>query len=304
MKKINYHHVGYFLLINFGLCWSIAFGYTLNGGSLSSPWFTLVALSCMFTPAIAAVIAQKWIKRAPLAELGLTFTFNRWIVAAAVLPILIALFVIPVNALLPDVSIGSTLEILKSQMERAELPEAQADLSITLLERMGGWLPVLLIGVSILAALLFGPTINAVPALGEELGWRGFLQHELRPLGFWRSSLIIGLIWGIWHFPLIIAGYNYPQHPVAGVFMMTLFTAGLSPIFAYLTEKSGTVIAAAVIHGTLNAIAGLPLFFLVGGNDLLKGTTGVAGIGIILLLNAGVYHLRKNDTFIDETSTD
>ena len=50
------------------------------------------------------------------------------------------------------------------------------------------------------------------------------LQRELAELGLWKSSWVIGVIWGFWHAPLILQGHNYPQHPWAGVFMMTVMT--------------------------------------------------------------------------------
>jgi membrane protease YdiL (CAAX protease family) len=54
---------------------------------------------------------------------------------------------------------------------------------------------VIAIGIPPLAGMLLiglalGPTLNAVGALGEEIGWRGFLYKELAPLGFWRCSLL------------------------------------------------------------------------------------------------------------------
>ncbi len=58
---------------------------------------------------------------------------------------------------------------------------------------------------------------------GEELGWRGFLLKQCSYMDFWKMSLVIGIIWGLWHAPIIIQGYNYPQNPVIGVFMMIGF---------------------------------------------------------------------------------
>src|SRR5699024_8144281 len=63
-------------------------------------------------------------------------------------------------------------------------------------------------------SLIGGITVNAVLGFGEEIGWRGFLLREFRALGFWKASLLIGFIWGLWHAPLIIfAGHNYPSTP-------------------------------------------------------------------------------------------
>jgi len=128
-----------------------------------------------------------------------------------------------------------------------------------------------------------------VAGFGEELGWRGFLQRELGYLGFWKSSALIGLIWGAWHAPIILQGHNYPQHPVAGVFMMIIFTLLLSPIFSYVRLKSGSVLAAAVIHGSLNGTVGLSVMVIKGGNDLTVGVTGLAGFIVLFIVNAGIF---------------
>ena len=105
------------------------------------------------------------------------------------------------------------------------------------------------------------------------MGWRG-LCRELAELGFWKSSWVIGVVWGFWHAPLILQGHNYPQHPWAGVFMMTVMTVLLSPLLGYVTIKANSVIAAAFFHGTFNATAGLALMAVKGGNDLTVGVDG------------------------------
>ncbi len=143
--------------------------------------------------------------------------------------------------------------------------------------------------VGLIQGLFAGITINAVAGFGEELGWRGFLQKEFGYTGFWKSSAIIGLIWGIWHAPIIIQGPNYPQHPVEGAFMMVIFCLLLAPIFSYIRLKSKSVIAAAIIHGSLNATAGLAIIIVKGGNDLIIGVTGVSGFIVLLIVNLCIF---------------
>ena len=145
--------------------------------------------------------------------------------------------------------------------------------------------------ITILSGMIAGATINALAAFGEELGWRGFLFVELKPLGFIKSSLIIGTIWGIWHAPIIAMGHNFPQHPLEGIFLMTLFCIALAFIMNYFREKSGSVILSSIMHGTINGTAGLYLYANTIRNDILYNLTGVSGIisvsitsAIILLL--------------------
>ena len=100
---------------------------------------------------------------------------------------------------------------------------------------------------------------------------------------FLKASLIIGFIWGIWHAPIILMGHNYPQHPAAGVLMMTILCILLTPLFLYVTIKSKSVIAAAIIHGTLNGTAGISILVISGGNDLTTGLTGLAGFTALII---------------------
>src|SRR6476646_723686 len=62
----------------------------------------------------------------------------------------------------------------------------------------------------LLRTVVFGMIINSVAALGEETGWRGFLVPELfKDVGYTKSSFIVGIVWAVWHFPLILfADYN------------------------------------------------------------------------------------------------
>ena len=138
-------------------------------------------------------------------------------------------------------------------------------------------LPINPIVLTLGQALLAGVTVNAVAAFGEELGWRGFLLDEFNGMSFVKASVIIGLIWGIWHAPLILIGHNYPQHPQIGVMMMTGLCILLTPMLLYIAIKSKSVIAAAIMHGTMNAIAGISIMLIDGGNDLTTGITGLAG---------------------------
>jgi membrane protease YdiL (CAAX protease family) len=67
-----------------------------------------------------------------------------------------------------------------------------------------------------LASLFVGPTINGIFGFGEEFGWRGYLLPKLIPLGKIKAYIILGVIWGLWHAPLIVVGFNYPGYPFIG----------------------------------------------------------------------------------------
>ncbi len=209
-----------------------------------------------------------------------------------VLPLALVIAALALSLFVPGVSLITGLDGLIANLAGILPPEevakARSQLEHTILAKPG----VLLL-VSFAQVLVAGPSINAAAAFGEELGWRGFLWHELKPIGFWRASLVIGFFWGFWHLPIIVNGYNYPGHPVAGPIMMALMTMLLSPLIGYVRLRAESVFAAAVFHGTFNAAATL-VIFLKGGNVLVTGITGAIGMATLLLANVALWlHLRR-----------
>lgn len=77
--------------------------------------------------------------------------------------------------------------------------------------------------------------------------------------------------------------------PYSCVFMMIGFCLLAGPIFGFVRLKAKSVIAAAIIHGSLNATAGLAIILVAGGSDLLFGITGLAGFIVLALVNVGIF---------------
>lgn len=280
--KINIKKVLLFIGITFLLNYLLVFLYLALGGKWEMPGALIVPTIYMFVPAIVAFIVQKIIYRESLKSLGIVWKCNWWFLVAWLLPVAFALMALGISLMLPGVEyspeMGGFFERLKSSVPPEQLEQLQADF------KAAASSPVHPILFNLGLALIAGITTNSIAGFGEELGWRGLLQKELYPLGFWKSSVAIGLTWGVWHAPLILQGHNYPQHPQIGVLMMTLFTLFLSPIFSYIRLKARSVIAVAILHGTINATAGLPISFIKGGNDLTVGLTGLAGFISLLIV--------------------
>jgi uncharacterized protein len=275
------HKLSLYLIITFGISWPLAIVYSLAGGNTSpfSPGFLIMAIAFMFTPMLSVIVVERLILKNSIKKTyPLNFRWNRWWLIAWLSPLFLALAAFGVGLLIPGVRFSPEMEGMFARFQGILTPEQMEQMHNTAL-------PVHPIFLTIIQGLAAGITINAVAGFGEELGWRGLMLEQLSRLGFWKMSWIIGLVWGVWHAPIIMMGHNYPDHPIAGVGMMILFCILFSPFFSLVALKSGSVIAAALLHGSFNALAATSVMLLKGGSDLLIGTTGAAGITVLIVLN-------------------
>ena len=277
----KYRYSLLFIALTFFINWLLIGLFLALGEGWNSTATPLVLVAYMFVPMLVAILVQKLVKHEGVIKpLQVSFKLNRWFLLAWLLPPLLAISALGVSLLLPGVQYTSNmaglLDIFGQNLSPEQVTQIQAQLEA---------LPISYFWIVLIQGLIAGITVNAVAAFGEELGWRGFLLREFRHLGFWRASLLIGFVWGVWHAPVIMQGHNYPQHPLAGVGMMIIWCMLLTPIFVYVRVKAKSVIAAAIMHGTLNGTAGLALMMVRGGNDLTVGLTGVAGFVVLLLVN-------------------
>ena len=117
-----------------------------------------------------------------------------------------------------------------------------------------------LMPVMVLNTVIMGPFLGLIIAFGEEYGWRGYLQGQLTRLGRVRGVLLLGVIWGVWHWPVIWMGYNYPGQPVLGSLAMVIYCVILAYFLAYSVFKSGGIWIAAYLHALNNQA--LSFFFI------------------------------------------
>ncbi len=117
-----------------------------------------------------------------------------------------------------------------------------------------GLSPATLIILGTVQSLLLAPILAIVIYFGEEYGWRGYLQNELIKIGRVRGVLLVGLIWGAWHWPIILMGVNYPGHPLLGVLLMTLYSTGNAVVLGYAVLRSGSVLLSAYLHGLIDQL--------------------------------------------------
>lgn len=292
-----------FLVFTFVISYAAAGIYKLVGGAgAGSIGFTALGATYMFIPTISVLIVTKVIHKDNIkSDLLLSFKINRWFFVAWLLMPVIIFSTLAVNLMFPNVSYNPEMTGFLTRYTTI-LPPDQIEQIKAELEK----LPVNLIWITLFQGLIAGVTINALAGFGEEFGWRGFLLNAFKEMKFFKASVIIGFIWGIWHAPLVLMGHNYPQHPQIGVLMTVLLCILITPLLLFVTIKSKSVIAAAIMHGTMNALAGISIMAISGGNDLTSGIAGLAGFItlalFLIVLFLYDYYISKDKILINRIS--
>lgn len=271
-----------FLGFAFGIAWLAGLALYLTGG-LTSPYaFYLMAVVYMGAPALANVLTRllthegwrnAWIR--PYIKRSWRWWLLAWFGPA----LLIGVGMLVYYLLFPqhfDPSMKAAADLLASQSAAAGVDAPQ----IT---------PQMLMLVQGLQAVLLAPIINALFTFGEEFGWRAYLLQKLLPLGGRRAALLMGLIWGLWHAPVIAMGHNYGLEyagaPWLGIVAMTWFTTMLGILMAWVVLKARSVWPAVIIHGAVNGTAGIVVFMTQGSPNLILGPAiagFIGGIGVAI----------------------
>lgn len=197
----------------------------------------LYVTGAMWSPCFAA-LATKKIFSEPIAELPWQWGGARHAWLAYLIPLAYALPVYLVAWLTP---LGGFLEpdFLKRTAEQF------------------GWQnypPSLVLTLFVIFTATLGLVGKTSRALGEEIGWRGFLVPELnKVVGFTGVSVISGLMWAAYHFPVLLFGdYNKGAPAWYSLVCFTLMVVADSFILAWLTLRSQSLWPAAIFHGSHN----------------------------------------------------
>jgi membrane protease YdiL (CAAX protease family) len=136
--------------------------------------------------------------------------------------------------------------------------------------------------------MLLGPFLGLLITFGEEFGWRGYLQPALYGLGKLKGVALLGVIWGIWHWPVIWMGYNFPGNPILGSLLMMLYCEGLGFFLGYAVLKAKGVWIAAFLHALSNQSLSYFAGMIYTPNDVAWafgiGLPGLAVLALIVLL--------------------
>jgi uncharacterized protein len=145
--------------------------------------------------------------------------------------------------------------------------------------------------------MLFGILFTIITAMGEEIGWRGFLLPKMNELlSYWPTVIICGFIWSVWHYPLMISGLYQAGTPIYyQIPMFTLQTVLMTVILAYLRMHSDNLWPVILLHASHNYIDMLICGPLTKADNsaYYAGETGVLTAVILLIISWRIYRLSR-----------
>lgn len=261
--SVNWRGVGWFLVIAFAVAWLLELPVVLDPRGLLSPWALLIYL-VNYAPTVATLLVVRRLSPLPHARqatgLRLGVRLRTWLAYC-----LLALFGITfINVVSPFV--GALFGQFPLDLQHF------SELRVMILHNPGGqqflnqvplqtlaWFTIVTLPLQSLLLIPF--------TFGEEYGWRGYLLPQLLPLGQWPALLLTGAIWGVWHAPLLLIGWNYPKHHVLGVLLFTIALTIIGTLIGWTRLATGSVWPAVIAHAALDQ------------NEVLKG--------VLVLLKAG-----------------
>lgn len=267
-----------FLAITFGITYLaegilILSGFRFDGIPAIIGQYVVAAV--MWVPAVAALITIRFITREKTGSILLRFgpSWKPYLATALLIPLAYVItyaitWLLGLGA--PDWQLTSLYAMIAdSGADMSTAPEPSTVLTSLLF-----------------VSLIVAPFFNSLFGFGEELGWRGFLLPRLMSMGKWKAYLLLGIIWGLWHAPLIAVGFNYPGTPVLGIVMMILMTTAIGFYINELTLHYKSAILAGWVHGVFNSQAyGIWRTLLFAEtNPLIGGISGIVGVVVLTVL--------------------
>lgn len=296
-----------FLAVAFGGAWLVVIPLWLSGEGIKSPMLGLTASIMMFMPSLGVLVTWLVARRhgvtirdlARDTGLGLGPRKRRTVAAALGLWFGLPLFVVVSTLIcaalgLYQLDIGG-LGLFREYM--SDLPGGNAGLSA---ETMA---------ILTLVLVAVAPILNIINCLGEEWGWRGFLMPRLLPYGRAKAILVSGAIWGAWHAPVTLLGYNYEKLGPWSALMFVPFCMVFGALLSWTRLTSGSVWPAVIGHGAFNGSTGLVILIGAAGQDLnlaFVGPISVAGMALMAVLVAVLFRkgtgnlgFRPSDAALD-----
>lgn len=286
-----------FLAFAFGIAWFFGLIVYLTGGLANSPEIIpgsnitlailLLTLGYMWAPALGNIFTRLITKQG-WGDLWLNLAITKnWkpYLAAWFLPAVLTIIGAAVYFVFYPSQFDITLTIVKDMMEKT-MPQTEVS-------------PWLLVSGNFIQAILIAPIINSFFTFGEEFGWRGYLLPNLLPMGEKRAFLVSGVIWGLWHAPVIAMGHNYGLDywgfPWLGIIAMTWFCILAGTFLGWLSILAKNAWPGVIGHAAINGIAGLPILFTIGTPNLILGPLVMGFIGVTGFLLAAIWIFFRSD---------
>ena len=281
---------GLYLLLAFGMAWLLqvyASLLLLRDGNAAA--YQLLLAVSMFCPLVSVLLVQKFWLHQPTG-IGWKVRGKRryWLAAwfgPAVFTVLAALLYFAVFSSRLDLSGSWLVTAYGGEMDAETLRSQLGVSSLSYLLQTG------------LFAITLAPPINMLFAVGEEAGWRGYMMPQLKErFGLLNGRLLGGVIWGVWHWPImLLTGYeygtNYLGAPVLGLVVWCVVCFALNTLLDWLYEKTGCIWVSAIAHGAFNAVAALftVLTYPADAYYNVLGPTPIGLIGMLPMLAAAVW---------------
>lgn len=295
-----------FLGFAFGIPWAVALVIALTGVWDNNPLAAMTVANLVFisTPVVAN-IATRLVTKEGWGGFMLRLNFRRnwrFLLAAWLLPLLATVVGGVIFYLLFPQSFDPDLGVVRKLT--ASIPSVAA---------IDPWLIVIFMAIQ---GVLITVPINSVVSQGEELGWRAYLlpklmerfagaEHVSRSgmVGARRMALLVGLIHGVWHWPLFFLSTKLDSSsafPFPLVYL--IFTCSMSVLLSWVTLRSGSVWPAAVGHGAINATSALAGYMVKGPAIPLLGPAPTGLIGGLGYLTLALVLLFSRTVFTEQIS--
>ena len=144
--------------------------------------------------------------------------------------------------------------------------------------------------------IILGPLVGITTGVfGEEYGWRIYLQDLLTELyGKPVGILLVGIVWGLWHAPVVFCGWTYPGYGAFGVLMFVIFTTVSGFYLSHATFESGNVWVTAYLHAVINGFSNLTITLVTINDSVLNFRLGIYGLAILGVIVLGLIMRKRS----------
>lgn len=268
MRSVTKEIVIYLLLVF--LFSSLPYAILIHSGHLATGGGLLVFL-LMWCPAAAAFLTCA-LRRIPVSSLGWNWFPARYESYGYFLPIVYALpvYVITWAVVGGSFALQPFLAAAAKSFQLADHPYLAA------------------FGLEVPLLATIGVISSLARALGEEIGWRGFLLPRLvQKLGFGFGCLLSGCIWASWHYPLLLgADYNAGTTPAYALICFTLMVIAMAFVMGWLRLKSGSLWPCALLHASHNLFVQAIFDGMTAHTGRAPYITTEFGFGLVLSIGA------------------